>query len=439
MKRSDFRIHPTVCIAFGCFLALLTGCTKPETDIGLGLQPASELLNAVTVDTVTVRMATVLEDSLETDRLSTGLIGSMDIPGLTRFTASLATQLRLSATDVNFGENAVADSMYLLLRTTDDFYGRDGLIDLSVQPLLDSLSLDGSLHSNLEPLTTGEEWVSSEVFSLPLAADNVVAVGEDSTVAAFKVPLSVERAQDILDLDPSSLNGNSAWFETLPGLLIRPLPSSIGEGVAALDINSGLSVMRLHYTNSTESAFYDFLISPLSARVNLFNHDFSGGALADLVGNNPLDELPGNEKGYVISAAGSKVRLDFPHLEEFEDEEGNIPTVLKAELVVPIAEVATYKPLPTQDQLFVLLESANGSVVSTPDQNAPIPVGGEKDLARDAYVFNLTSTVQSMMKGDLQGRALYLVSSRAGISVSRVELQGTGTENPTRLELTFGL
>jgi hypothetical protein len=107
--------------------------------------------------------------------------------------------------------------------------------------------------------------------------------------------------------------------------------------------------------------------------------------------------------------------------------------------VVPIAEVATYKPLPTQDQLFVLLESANGSVVSTPDQNAPIPVGGEKDLARDAYVFNLTSTVQSMMKGDLQGRALYLVSSRAGISVSRVELQGTGTENPTRLELTFGL
>ena len=55
MKRSDLRIHPTVCFAFGCLLALLTRCTKPETDIGLGLQPASELLDAVTVDTVTVR------------------------------------------------------------------------------------------------------------------------------------------------------------------------------------------------------------------------------------------------------------------------------------------------------------------------------------------------------------------------------------------------
>ena len=119
MKRSDLRIHPTVCLAFGCLLALLTGCTKPETDIGLGLQPASELLDAVTVDTVTVRMVTVLEDSLQTDELSTGLIGSLRIPGLSSFNASLATQLRLSATDVNFGDNAVADSMHLLLRTTD--------------------------------------------------------------------------------------------------------------------------------------------------------------------------------------------------------------------------------------------------------------------------------------------------------------------------------
>ena len=137
-------------------MALLTGCTKPETDIGLGLQPASELLDAVTVDTVTVRMVTVLEDSLQTDELSTGLIGSMHIPGLSNFAASLAAQLRLSATDVNFGDDAVADSMHLLLRTTDDFYGQSGELFLSVQPLSDSLSLEEPQYSNLQPSTTGE-------------------------------------------------------------------------------------------------------------------------------------------------------------------------------------------------------------------------------------------------------------------------------------------
>ena len=439
MKRSDLRIHPTVCFAFGCFLALLTGCTKPETDIGLGLQPASELLNVMTVDTVTVRMATVLEDSLQTDELSTGLIGSMNIPGLSTFTASLATQLRLSATDVNFGENAVADSMHLLLRTTDDFYGQEGEVFLSVQPLADSLSLEDPLYSNLQPATTGEEWLSPTVSSLALGPDNAVAIGTDSTVAALKIPLDVFQAQNILDLNPSTLSGNAAWLQHLPGLVIAPLPFAVGDGVAALDINSGLSVMRLHYSNSEGAAFYDFLISPLSARVNLFQHDFTGGDLWELAGNDDLNEWPGGERAYVMSASGSKVRVDFPHLEAFRQEDGSAPTVLKAELVVPVAATVIEKPVPTQQQLFVLLEGAEGDFVSTPDQNTPIPVGGEKDEERNAYVFNLTSTVQSMMKGDLQGRGLYLVSNRAGISVSRVELNGTDVDNPTRLELTFGL
>ena len=439
MKRSDLRIHPTVCFAFGCLLALLTGCTKPETDIGLGLQPASELLDAVTVDTVTVRMVTVLEDSLQSDELSTGLIGSMHIPGLSNFTASLATQLRLSATDVNFGDDAVADSMHLLLRTTDDFYGQSGELFLSVQPLSDSLSLEEPQYSNLQPSTSGEEWFSPSVSSIFLGPNNVVAIGADSTVEALKIPLDVARAQDIIDLDPSSLSGNALWFEQVPGLLISPSPSPQGNGVAAVDIISGLSVLRLHYTNSDGAAFYDFLISPLSARVNLFQHDFSVGLLAELASNDDLNEWPGNERAHVISASGSKVRLDFPHLENFQQEDGSVPTVLKAELVVPVAATSTEKPVPTQEQLFVLMDGAEGDFVSTPDQNAPIPVGGEKDEDRDAYVFNLTSTVQSLMKGDLQERGLYLVSNRAGISVSRVELNGTGVDNPTRLELTFGL
>ena len=437
MKRSDLRIHPTVCFAFGCLLALLTGCAKPETDIGLGLQPASELLDAVTVDTVTVHMVTVLEDSLQTDELSTGLIGSMDIPELSSFTASLATQLRLSATDVDFGDNAVADSMHLLLRTTDDFYGQSGEAFLSVQPLADSLSFEETWHSNLQPATTGEEWFSPSVPSIFLGPNNVVGIGTDSSVAALKIPLDVARAQDILDLDASTLSGNANWFDFLPGLVILPLQQ--GNGVAAVDINSGLSVMRLHYTNSEGAAFYDFFISPLSARVNLFQHDFSVGVLADLASTADLNEWPGDERAHVLSASGCKVRLDFPHLKNFQQEDGSVPTVLKAELVVPLAAAATAKPVPNQEQLFVLMDGAEGDFVSTPDQNAPIPVGGERDVDRDAYVFNLTSTVQSMMKGDLQGRGLYLVSNRAGISVSRVELNGTGVDSPTRLELTFGL
>ena len=160
MKRNDFRIHPTVSLFLGCFLALTLECTKPTTDIGLGLQPASELLDVVVIDTVTVELATLREDSLRTDRLSTGLVGSVYVPRFGQVHASLATQLRLSATDLNFGENPVADSLFLQLRYTGDFYGRLSPSSFSVQPLTDSLSFDSAYYSSWTPPTTGDEWVS---------------------------------------------------------------------------------------------------------------------------------------------------------------------------------------------------------------------------------------------------------------------------------------
>ena len=434
MKRSDLRIHPTVYIASGCFLALLLGCTKPESDIGLGLQPESELLNVVVTDTATVRLATVAEDSLQTDELSTGLIGSLEIPGMSEFRASLATQLRLSATDASFGNNAVADSMYLLLQYTGDFYGQIGPTALSVQPLLDSLSVEEDYQSNFEAVTTGEEWVYAGAVPFYMNPTDNVDVGSDSTVSALKIPLDLSYAQDIINLDASILSSNSSWFEHLPGLLIEPV--GLGDGVAAFDINSGLSIMRLHYTNDDGSSFYDFLISPLSARINLFEHDFSVGELSPLVDSN---EISGEQRAYVLSASGCKTRVDFPHLTSFQDENGNAPTVLKAELVAPVADDLTEKPVPSQEQMFVLMENGDGEFGQTPDQNTPIPVGGEYDEDRGAYVFNLTSTVQSYMKGDFEGRSLYLVSNRAGISVARAVLNGVDVDNPTRLELTFGL
>ena len=195
--------------------------------------------------------------------------------------------------------------------------------------------------------------------------------------------------------------------------------------------------MRLHYHNDSDTAFYDFLVSPLSARVNLFEHDFQGD-LATLDGDESLDALPGDERAYVMSASGSKVRLRFPHLGAFLDSAGHVPTVLKAELKVPVEEMFLDKPIPAQDQLFVLLEGTSGGFVESPDQDAPISVGGLFDPAQRAFVFNLSSTVQALMKGQLDGRELYLVSSRAGISISSVVLKGTEASDPTTLTLTLG-
>jgi len=436
MKRTDFRIHPTVCLVFGCLIAFSWGCTKPETEIGLGLQPTSELLDAVVVDTVTVELATVLEDSLETDELSTGLIGQVFVPRFGTIRAALATQLRLSATDINFGPNPVADSMFLQLRYTGDFYGRLMPELLSVQPLLDSLSLDSNYFSNIHLETTGEEWIPLETGPLAFEPREPTVVGSDSLASQLRIPLRTDIAQAIVELDTATFDGNDSWFGHLPGLLIRH--SEGGQGVAAFDISSGLSVMRLHYHNDNDTSAYDFLFSPLSARVNLFDRELLG-ELSALEQEGGPEALPGTERAYVLSASGCKVQLRFPHLSAFLDSAGHTPTVLKAELTLPVEEAFFDKPIPAQDQLFVLLEGTTGGFVQSPDQSAPISVGGFYSQSERAFVFNLSSTVQALMKGGLDGRELYLVSSRAGISVSSVVLAGTEVDNPARLTLTLGL
>ena len=74
----------------------------------------------------------------------------------------------------------------------------------------------------------------------------------------------------------------------------------------------------------------------------------------------------------------------------------------------------------------------------TPDQFAPIPVGGEYDRASNSYRFNLTSTVQALINGELVEHEFQIVSSRAGISVSGVVLKGAVGETSSSLYLSLG-
>ena len=253
MTRNHTRIHPTVWLFFGCLLTVLWGCTKPQTDIGLGLRPPTDSLQVRVIDTATVVFQTVREDSLETDELSTGLLGQVHLPGFSQVTAGLVTQLRLSATDINFGINPVADSMFLQLRYTGDTYGQLLPHHLSVQPLSDSLSLDSAYHSNFTVETTGEEWVADGSGPWMFEPVTDLFVGDDTLAPQLRLPLSLDAAQFILDLDSASFDNNAAWFDVVPGIAIQHAGG--GHGIAALDINSGLSVMRLHYHNDSETAF----------------------------------------------------------------------------------------------------------------------------------------------------------------------------------------
>jgi hypothetical protein len=207
--------------------------------------------------------------------------------------------------------------------------------------------------------------------------------------------------------------------------------------------------VRMHYHNDTDTTFYDFLISPLSARVNMFYTDFAGSL--EVLENN-IDEnisIPGDDLLYVLSSSGVKIKMFIPHLESVNDTLRETRAVQKAELILPLDESFYDSRYPAHEQLFILTENENGDLISTPDQTSiGVNIDGFFDSEAREFRFNITRTIQQILNRntgigfgnfspDRPVPPLYIVSTRAGISIQGVVIRGTGVnENKARLVLT---
>lgn len=434
------------------FLQLLTiavvlfACKKPDSSVGIGLQPESDVLTLVTVDTLTLNFSTVDEDSLATDKLSSAVLGNVFHPRFGTTRASFATQLRLSAPNINFGNNAVADSVQMKMHFSGGAWGTLTQHTFNVSPLVDTLSLDSEYYSTFSPAIESINLVDPSQAPLSINPIADVITDEDTVSSYLKLKLSTEWGQTILDQDTSTFSSNSNWLEYFPGIVVS---STSGQGAAGIDISSGLSVVRIHYHNDTDTSFYDLQIAPLSARVNLFDQDFVHPlSVFDTPGQGA--SIPGDEYLYIMSGSGVKARLEIPYLESLNDSLGEGRAVQKAELILPLDEKFYDSRYGAPEMLFILTENEDGDDTSTPDQaSAAVNIDGVYDKSAKEFRFNISRTVQQILNresGMYYGNfspenpvpPLHIVSSRAGISVQGVVIRGTDVdENPARLVLTL--
>ena len=446
MMKQQANISWAAFWTFWCLLIFI-GCKKPDSSIGLGLQPQSDMFGLFHSDTLTLDMVTVREDSLATARLSTAVLGRVFTPRIGWTTAGFATQLRLSAPGIDFGDNPLVDSMFLSLRFTGDTYGQLSDQSMLVHQLADSLSYDSSYYSNFSPEITHD--VLNDVYQgqVSINPSEDLIIGEDTIVSQIRLNMNPTLGQTILDQDTSVFQDNESWLNFFPGIVV----STLGDGVGAtgIDISSGLSLLRLHYHNDTDTSFYDFIISPLSARVNMFSQDYVGDL--SYLNTPPSDSafVSGNKSLYVMSGSGLKIQLRIPFLNSITDSLGHERAVQKAELILPIDESFFDSRYPPHEQLFILTENSEGVSVSTPDQvSLGINIDGYYDYSTKEYHFNISRTIQQLLNRETEvgyGNfspeypvpPLYIVSSKAGISIQGAVIRGTGVDlNRARLVLT---
>jgi len=414
--------------------AILTGCKKPTTEIGLEYAE-EDLLGLHQTDTIALKFETVREDRLETSHLSTAVLGNMEHPFFGTHQAGFAAQLRLSTPDIDFGSNPTVDSIYLSLNYTGDRYGELSPQNIQVYPLVDSLSFDSAYYSNQNFQTTEVNLADAAFQPVVLNPVETLYFGSDSVEPEVRIYLDDAFGQSLLDLDATVYDSNQEWKEYFPGMVVMPDPDGAGNGAVGIDVTTGLSRLRLHYHNDTDSAeVFDFLINALSPRNNLFAHQWYPPFQA-------LDEafitaLDASQKAGIFSGAGLKTRVEFPGLTSWEVERDDNRAVHKAELWLPVDPAYNDPRYPIPSQLFILSENEEGEAVSTPDQTSiGLAINGNYDNTEKAYRFNISQTFQRMLNGTYESDKLYVVSSRAGISLQGVVLNGPAVE-PTANDTT---
>ena len=412
------------------FLAVISACNKPEDSIGAAIQPEDELLNLNQTDTLSLLVSVVKEDSLRADELSLGLIGNYLDPKIGQTKASINTQIRLSAADVDFGTNAVVDSIVLTLIYADLFYGKQAPQLFSVKEITEDFYLDSTYYSNRTFETAPDELIEAgRAFQEINVQDIVYLADGDSLPPHLRLRLSDEFGMRMMTLPEEAYSDNETFISNFKGLNISSL--SEDGGVVPVDLLSGNSRVRLFYHNDLDTLTYDFTINTQCARTTHLEHDFQN----DLAGLNELDAIDGSLNTFVQAGASVKTRIDLPSIYDF-NELGNF-AINRAELIVPVSKPNEFR-YPFQSLLFVLSENEEGNAVALPDQlGNGVNIGGSYNSSKEAYVFNISRFVQRLLTGEQDRNVLFLVSNNASVSVNRVELNGPELENGMRLLITY--
>jgi hypothetical protein len=415
-------------------LLMQSACKEPEL-IGLEVLP-DDGFGINWVDTFTVAMKTVRDDSVRTSNLASSiyLFGEMNDPvfGVTRST--IFTQFRLPSVTVSFPASATVDSIVLSLAYSD-WYGNinklTGMQGVRVHRLTEPIFDDSTYYSKVthefEPEPLGQRKFRPDLLS------NVITA-TDTVPPSLRVRLDDSFGQAILNAgsdNSGTLASNETFLEVFKGLAIIPDngPMSPGDGaILSFNIGSSLTRVELYYSDSMR---FNMPIDALSATHTRFEHEHPSaiGSIID-------DWEAGQEKGHVQSMAGLRMKLQFPFIKDLK-QLGHV-AINRAELVLPLADVERTRYLPPN------LMNANeadtlGRSLLVIDELEEYFDGIYRPATRE-YVFNLARHIQRLIDrpDDREYYGLLLSNSGNAVNARRAVFNGPGVaDRPMRLRITY--
>lgn len=432
------KLLPNTVFAFLIAAGLiLSGCTADD-QLGLDIQPPGDELNAVKSDTFLITAYTRLADSVRTDETAVSLAGYYTDPVFGSVKASFCTQLRLSGTDVDFGNNVVIDSVILHMEYYS-IYGnnkQNNRMTFNVHELKNSLILDSTYYANT-PIESGQKL--GGISFIPNNEDSIYIDGK-RLGPQLRIPLDKNLGKRFVEASTMGLlSSNVAFEEFFHGISVIPTSENQNGSVISFDVLSANSGLSIYYHNDTDTLSYKFNITTASARYSNFNHFAFNGANTDLLAQVNGDTALGQQKLYLQPLGGTEVMLKFPDITSLNSAFSVV--INRAELFIPADQsdiTNEYYPRPVKLSLVALDEDGDYAFLSDNTIDSET-YGGSYDNNLGCYRFVITRHMQDIITGGKTSYGYILMVSGTSIYGNRVILNGPDNANPMRLELTYTL
>ncbi len=428
-------------LSFITVVLITSACNKRPNQIGADILPNQGLISLVYTDSVDIVAYSLADDSVRTDHTEANLAGSMKDPVFGTTIAGFYTQLRLSTSTHNFGENPLLDSLVLQL-VYSGYYG-DTLAPqtFKVHELLDSLDTKATYYSNqLKTVSTTDfaNFTFSPKPTAPFVSNN------DTLPAMLRIRLSdvsPELGNKILAATSDNLSSNKDFQNYFMGLYVTA--EAVNQGGAILSFNLPVTntKMTIYYKNNTaDSLHYDFFITSNEAAYNTYTHLDYAGAATDLQSQiHQADSLAGRNRIYLQAMGGLKAKLRFPGLARIKQQTQGKIVVNEAKLILTptVVDTSTYL-LPSQ--LALVRNNNDGTYKVLEDQVFPnFDFGGSYQKGSNNYRFRINQYVQELLMSDSleYDPGLFLFIQGGSAKANRLIINGNlpQTDTLTRLQL----
>ena len=428
-------------IGFIIIVLVLSSC-KEESDLGIEILPKEDL---ITVQNTIVKEAissfTFTDDSVRTNNSSSSLLGSLIDPVFGETIINYAAQFRLQSFPV-FGDNAVADSIKLIMRYRRVYGDTVTPQIFRVYELESGLDVDEVYYQDVDLKSMASDFILGEREYVPVIEKDTT--GQYTYQQVLSIPLDISLGEKLISADSAQLVNNDVFLEFFKGLYIETEKLG-GEGGSILTLDeltssdylgSGLVLYYNNDENSTaeepDTMFLPLLISEFSARVNSIEHDYS---------NTPFEEYLDSEEVedsliFVQATGGLKSRILIDDLETWKD---SINTAInKAELIFEVDTLASDLEnfAPPLQLLFTVVDEDGNEFLPIDYVFDPEYYGGT--LGEDyTYKFNITQHLQEIIKESADNFGFFLTPANKNNEASRVVLKGSKSKVGIKLVITY--